>query len=39
MVRLRNVIDIRTGRFHSDVIVNKRNVKWFIPTEEPVESE
>lgn len=29
MVTLRNVIDIRTGQYHSIAIVKERNVKWF----------
>ena len=31
MITLRNVIDIRTNRFHSIAIVSERNAKWFIP--------
>ena len=34
MVTLYNVIDIRTGQFHSVAKVKPRNVKWFIPAEE-----
>lgn len=30
-VKLYNVIDIRTGKFHSVAIVKKENVKYFIP--------
>ena len=31
MVTLYNVIDTRTGQFHSVAIVKERNAKWFIP--------
>jgi len=31
MVTLYNVIDTRTGLFHSVAIVKKRNAKWFVP--------
>lgn len=34
MIRLENVIDIRTGQFHSVAIVKERNVKYFIPASE-----
>ena len=34
MVTLYNVIDIRTGQFHSVAIVKKRNAKWLRPAEE-----
>ena len=34
MVKLTNVIDIRTGQFHSVAIIKQRNVKWFVPAEE-----
>lgn len=34
MVTLYNVIDIRTGQFHSIAIVKERNAKWFIPAED-----
>ena len=33
MVTLYDVIDIRTGQYHSVAIVKKRNAKWFIPAE------
>ena len=39
MVRLYNVIDIRTGQFHSVAVVSQRNVKWFIPAESPNEED
>lgn len=29
MIKLFNVIDIRTGQFHSVAIVSKNNVKWY----------
>ena len=31
MVTLYNVIDTRTGKFHSEVIVKKRMVRFFVP--------
>lgn len=34
MVTLYNVVDIRTGQFHSVVVVKKRNAKWFVPFDE-----
>ena len=34
MVRLENVIDTRTGQFHSVAVVKERNVKYFVPAEE-----
>lgn len=46
MLKLVNVIDIRTSQFHSIAIVKERNAKWFVPyveeepepvVEEPVE--
>ena len=33
MVTLYNVIDIRTGQFHSVAVVKPRNVKYFIQGE------
>ncbi len=33
MVTFYNVIDSRTGQFHSVAIVKARNAKWFIPAE------
>lgn len=37
MIRLENVIDIRTGQFHSVAIVKERNAKYFIPANEEVD--
>lgn len=37
MIKLYNVIDTRTGRFHSVAIVSQRNVKWFVEAEPPEE--
>lgn len=34
-VTLYNVIDTRTGQFHSVAIVKKKNARWFVPA--PVE--
>lgn len=34
MVTLYNVIDTRTGKFHSEVRVKQRMVRFFIPAEE-----
>lgn len=34
MIVLYNVIDIRTGKFHSEVRVKQRMVRFFVPTEE-----
>ena len=34
MVTLYNVVDKRTGLFHSVAIVKQRNAKWFVPVEE-----
>lgn len=34
MVTLCNVIDTRTGKFHSEVIVKQRMVRFFVPAEE-----
>ncbi len=33
MITLHNVIDTRTGQFHSVAIVKVRNAKWFVPAE------
>lgn len=33
MITLYNVMDIRTGKIHSEVIVKKRMVRWFVPVE------
>lgn len=37
MIRLYNVIDTRTGRFHSVAIVSRKNAKWFVEAEPPEE--
>lgn len=34
MVTLYNVIDARTGKFHSEVIVKQRMVRFFVPAGE-----
>lgn len=34
MVTLYSVIDTRTGKFHSEVIVKQRMVRFFAPAEE-----
>lgn len=39
MVRLENVIDIRTNQFYSVAIVKERNVRWFVSAEEESEEE
>ena len=31
MIQLHDVIDIRTGKYHSVVIVKARMAKWFVP--------
>lgn len=36
MVTLYNVIDTRTGKFHSEVRVKQRMVRFFVPAEERV---
>ena len=33
MIRLLNVIDTRTGKFHSDAIVSEKNLKYFVDGE------
>lgn len=33
MVKLENVIDIRTGQYYSVAIVRERNARYFIPAE------
>ena len=33
MVTLHNVIDTRTGKFHSEVIVKQRMARFFVPAE------
>ena len=37
MITLHNVIDTRTGKFHSTVIVKERLARYFVPAEEEVE--
>ena len=37
MIRLYNVIDTRTGRFHSVAVVSRKNAKWFVEAEPPEE--
>lgn len=34
MVTLHNVVDTRTGQYHSVAIVKERNARWFVPKEE-----
>lgn len=34
MVKLKNVIDTRTGQYHSVAYVKRRNAKYFVPAEE-----
>lgn len=34
MVTLHNVIDTRTGKFHSIAVVSEKKVKYFIPANE-----
>ena len=34
MVTLYNVIDIRTSKFHSEVRVKQRMIRFFVPAEE-----
>ena len=38
MVRLENVIDTRTGQFHSVAVVKERNAKYFMEAEEEDDS-
>ena len=33
MITLYNVIDTRTGQYHSVAIVKERNAKYFVPAE------
>ena len=33
MIKLYNVIDIRTGNYYSVAVIRPRNVKYFIPAE------
>jgi len=39
MITLRDVIDIRDGRYYSVVRVKSRMAKWFIPASEGDEEE
>lgn len=39
MIRLENVIDIRTNQFHSFAIIKKRNAKWYVPASEVEQEE
>ena len=34
MVTLKNVVDTRTGKFHSEVIAKQRMIRFFVPAEE-----
>ena len=34
MVTLKNVVDTRTGQFHSEVIAKQRMIRFFVPAEE-----
>ena len=34
MVTLYDVIDTRTGQYHSIAIIKERNAKWFVPAED-----
>ena len=34
MITLYNVIDTRTGLFHSVAMVKQRNAKYFVPAEQ-----
>ena len=36
-IKLTNVIDTRTGQFHSVALVNEKKVKYFVPAEEEPE--
>lgn len=40
-VKLENVVDIRTNKFHSVAIIEERKAKYFIPyvEENPVEKD
>ena len=33
-ITLHNVLDIRTDKFHSIVIIKENQAKWFVPVEE-----
>ena len=37
MIRLYNVVDLRTGQFHSVAVVSQKNAKWFVHGEPPEE--
>lgn len=37
MVRLYDVVDTRTGLYHSVAIVKKRNSRFFVPADEWVD--
>ena len=37
-ITLYNVIDTRTDKFHSVVIVRQRDAKWFVKAEEETET-
>lgn len=39
MVTLRNVIDVRTNKFHSFARVKEKDVKYFLPADEEEISE
>lgn len=39
MVTLYNVIDTRTGKFHSEVRVKQRMVRFFVPAEEVLQEQ
>ena len=39
LVKLYNVVDIRTQQFHSVAVVKERNAKWYVPFVEEVEAD
>lgn len=39
MIRLFNVIDIRTGKVHSEARVSEKKAKYFVPAEPVAEEE
>ena len=39
MIRLTNVVDTRTGNFHSVAIVKERNAKYYVPYVEEVDAD
>ena len=39
MVKLTNVIDTRTGQFHSVAYVKEKNLKWFVEEKDESEEE